>query len=72
MSVVEDHPADYTGLHAFCFVDHVEPARIPRRSCGDFAKRKPPIMYARRWSASLDLAPWTPVSAAAAPAERAP
>lgn len=42
-----DHPADYTGLHAFCFVDHVEPGTNPEEVVRRLiAKGKPPIMYA--------------------------
>jgi hypothetical protein len=43
----DDHPADYTGLHAFCFVDHVEPGTNPEEVVRRLiAKGKPPIMYA--------------------------
>ena len=43
----DDHPADYTGLHAFCFVDHVEPGTNPDEVVRRLiAKGKPPIMYA--------------------------
>lgn len=42
-----DHPADYTGLHAFVFVDHVEPGTNPEEVVRRLiAKGKPPIMYA--------------------------
>jgi DNA-binding Lrp family transcriptional regulator len=44
---VEDHPADYTGLHAFLFIDHVEPSKTAEQVVGALrAKGKPPIMYA--------------------------
>jgi DNA-binding Lrp family transcriptional regulator len=47
MSEHDDHPADYTGLHAFCFVDHVEPGTNPEEVVRRLiAKGKPPIMYA--------------------------
>ena len=47
MSGSQDHPADYTGLHAFCFVDHVEPGTNPEEVVRRLiAKGKPPIMYA--------------------------
>ena len=43
----EDHPADYTGLHAFVFIDHVEPPKTPEEVVEALrAKGKPPIMYA--------------------------
>lgn len=42
-----DHPADYTGLHAFCFVDHVEPGTNPEEVVRRLIEKgKPPIMYA--------------------------
>jgi hypothetical protein len=47
MSEVEGHPADYTGLHAFCFVDQVEPGTNPEEVVHRLiGKGKPPIMYA--------------------------
>ena len=43
----EDHWADYTGLHAFVFIDHVEPPKTPEEVVEALrAKGKPPIMYA--------------------------
>jgi hypothetical protein len=43
----EGHPADYTGLHAFLFVDHVEPGTNPEEVVRRLiAKGMPPIMYA--------------------------
>jgi DNA-binding Lrp family transcriptional regulator len=43
----EDHPADYTGLHAFLFIDHVEPGKTAEQVVEALrAKGKPPIMYA--------------------------
>jgi hypothetical protein len=45
--MTEDHPADYTGLHAFLFIDHVEPGKTAEEVVEALrAKGKPPIMYA--------------------------
>jgi hypothetical protein len=42
-----DHWADYTGLHAFLFIDHVEPGKSAEEVVEALrAKGKPPIMYA--------------------------
>ena len=47
MPDVEDHWADYSGLHAFLFVDHVEPPKTPEDVVEALrAKGKPPVMYA--------------------------
>lgn len=43
----EDHPADYTGLHAFLFIDHVEPGKTAEEVVRALRERgKPPVMYA--------------------------
>ena len=43
----EDHPADYTGLHAFLFIDHVEPGKTAEQVVQALREKgKPPIMYA--------------------------
>jgi DNA-binding Lrp family transcriptional regulator len=45
--MTEGHPADYTGLHAFLFIDHVEPGKTVEEVVRELrAKGKPPIMYA--------------------------
>lgn len=45
--MTEDHPADYTGRHAFLFVDHVEPGKTAEQVVEALrAKGKPPVMYA--------------------------
>jgi DNA-binding Lrp family transcriptional regulator len=42
-----DHPADYTGRHAFVFIDHVEPGKTAEQVVQALRERgKPPIMYA--------------------------
>jgi len=47
MTDVEDHWADYSGLHAFLFIDHVEPGKTAEQVVEALrAKGKPPIMYA--------------------------
>jgi DNA-binding Lrp family transcriptional regulator len=47
MSDVEDHWADYSGLHAFLFIDHVEPGKTAEEVVAALrAKGRPPIMYA--------------------------
>jgi hypothetical protein len=47
MNDVEDHWADYSGLHAFLFVDHVEPGKTAEQVVEALrAKGKPPVMYA--------------------------
>jgi DNA-binding Lrp family transcriptional regulator len=47
MSTVEDHWADYSGLHAFLFIDHVEPGKTAEQVVEALrAKGKPPVMYA--------------------------
>jgi hypothetical protein len=47
MTDVEDHWADYNGLHAFLFVDHVEPGKTAEQVVEALrAKGKPPVMYA--------------------------
>ena len=43
----EDHPADYTGVHAFVLIDQVEPGKTPEDVVAALrALGKPPIMYA--------------------------
>jgi DNA-binding Lrp family transcriptional regulator len=45
--MTEDHPADYTGLHAFLFIDHVEPGKTAEEVVQALREKgKPPIMYA--------------------------
>jgi DNA-binding Lrp family transcriptional regulator len=45
--MTEDHPADYTGLHAFLFIDHVEPGKTAEEVVRALREKgKPPIMYA--------------------------
>ena len=47
MSDVEGHPADYTGEHAFVFIDQVEPGKTPEEVVAALRNLgKPPIMYA--------------------------
>jgi len=47
MPDVEDHWADYSGLHAFLFIDHVEPGKTAEQVVEALrAKGKPPVMYA--------------------------
>lgn len=44
---VEDHPDDYTGLHAFLFIDQVEQGKNPEDVVRELREHgKPPIMYA--------------------------
>lgn len=43
----EDHWADYSGLHAFLFIDHVEPGKTAEEVVEALrARGKPPVMYA--------------------------
>ena len=43
----EEHPADYTGVHAFVLIDQVEPGKTPEEVVAALrALGKPPIMYA--------------------------
>lgn len=45
--MTEDHPADYTGLHAFLFIDHVEPGKTAEEVVRALREKgRPPIMYA--------------------------
>jgi DNA-binding Lrp family transcriptional regulator len=47
MPDVEDHWADYSGLHAFLFIDHVEPGKTAEQVVEALrARGKPPVMYA--------------------------
>jgi DNA-binding Lrp family transcriptional regulator len=47
MSNGEPHPADYTGLHAFLFIDHVAEGTNPEEVVRKLRELgKPPIMYA--------------------------
>jgi DNA-binding Lrp family transcriptional regulator len=42
-----DHPADYTGRHAFVFIDHVESGKTAEQVVQALREKgKPPIMYA--------------------------
>ena len=42
-----DHWADYTGLHAFLFIDHVEPGKTAEEVVRALREKgKPPVMYA--------------------------
>lgn len=42
-----DHWADYTGLHAFLFIDHVEPGKTAEEVVQALREKgKPPVMYA--------------------------
>jgi hypothetical protein len=44
---VEDHPDDYTGLHSFVFIDHVQEGATPEQVVEALrALGKPPIWYA--------------------------
>jgi hypothetical protein len=44
---VEDHPFDYTGVHAFLFIDQVQEGRSPEQVVEKLRLAgKPPIMYA--------------------------
>lgn len=43
----DGHPADYTGLHAFLFIDEVEPGKTAEQVVQALREKgKPPIMYA--------------------------
>ena len=47
MSDDQGHPADYTGKHAFVFIDQVEPSKTPEEVVAALRRLgKPPIMYA--------------------------
>jgi hypothetical protein len=44
---VEDHPDDYTGLHSFVFIDHVQEGTTPEQVVEALRRLgKPPIWYA--------------------------
>jgi hypothetical protein len=44
---VEEHPFDYTGVHAFLFIDQVQEGRSPEQVVEKLREAgKPPIMYA--------------------------
>jgi hypothetical protein len=47
MSEVEDHPSDYTGTHAFVFIDQVASGKTPEEVVAELrALGRPPIVYA--------------------------